>query len=131
MEGRAWREMLNENKKRLIGAGLIVGVIILCISAWFASAGRNDVSDIRDRADTVRNALRNAESSQSRTAESLDRASDLAESAERDNQETGQRIEQLEEGNRNLQDSERGDAEIITESQSILAAVRGRGKKEN
>lgn len=123
--------MLNENKKRLIGAGLIVGVIILCISAWFASAGRNDVSDIRDRADTVRNELRNAESSQSRTAESLDRASDLAESAERDNQETGQRIEQLEEGNRNLQGSERGDAEIITESQSILAAVRGRGKKEN
>ena len=131
MEGRAWREMLNENKKRLIGAGLIVGVIILCISAWFASAGRNDVSDIGDRADTVRNELRNAESSQSRTAESLDRASDLAESAERDNQETGQRIEQLEEGNRNLQSSERGDAEIIIESQSILKAVRGRGKKEN
>lgn len=131
MEGRAWREMLNENKKRLIGAGLIVGVIILCISAWFASAGRNDVSDIRDRADTVRNELRNAESSQSRTAESLDRASDLAESAERDNQEAGRGIEKIEEGNRNLQDSERGDAEIITESQSILAAVRGRGKKEN
>ena len=122
---------MNENQKRLIGAGLIVGVIILCISAWFASAGRNDVSDIGDRADTVRNELRNAESSQSRTAESLDRASDLAESAERDNQETGQRIEQLEEVNRNLQSSERGDAEIIIESQSILKAVRGRGKKEN
>lgn len=131
MEGRAWREMLNENKKRLIGAGLIVGVIILCISAWFASAGRNDVSDIRDRADTVRNELTNAESSQSRTAESLDRASDLAESAERDNQEAGRGIEKIEEGNRNLQDSERRDEEIITESQSILAAVRGRGKKEN
>ena len=131
MEGRAWREMLNENKKRLIGAGLIVGVIILCISAWFASAGRNDVSDIRDRADAIRNELTNAESSQSRTAESLDRASDLAESAERDNQEAGRGIEKIEEGNRNLQDSERGDAEIITESQSILAAVRGRGKKEN
>lgn len=131
MEGRAWREMLNENKKRLIGAGLIVGVIILCISAWFASAGRNDVSDIRDRADAIRNELTNAESSQSRTAESLDRASDLAESAESDNQEAGRGIEKIEEGNRNLQDSERGDAEIITESQSILAAVRGRGKKEN
>lgn len=131
MEGRAWREMLNENKKRLIGAGLIVGVIILCISAWFASAGRNDVSDIRDRADTVRNELRNAESSQSRTAESLDRASDLAESAERDNQEAGRGIEKIEEGNRNLQDSERGDAEIITESKSILEAIRGRGEAEN
>lgn len=123
--------MLNENKKRLIGAGLIVGVIILCISAWFASAGRNDVSDIRDRADTVRNELTNAESSQSRTAESLDRASDLAESAERDNQEAGRGIEKIEEGNRNLQDSERGDAEIIIESQSIIDRVRARGKKEN
>ena len=122
---------MNENQKRLIGAGLIVGVIILCISAWFASAGRNDVSDIGKRADTVRDELRNAESSQSRTAESLDRASDLAESAERDNQEAGRGIEKIEEGNRNLQDSERGDAEIIIESQSILKAVRGRGKKEN
>lgn len=131
MEGRAWREMLNENKKRLIGAGLIVGVIILCISAWFASAGRNDVSNIRDRADTVRNELTNAESSQSRTAESLDRASDLAESAERDNQEAGLGIEKIEEGNCNLQDSERRDEEIVGECQCILDQVRERGKKEN
>lgn len=109
---------------------LLAGVLIVA-SCWFYFAGRNDVSDIRDRADTVRNELRNAKSSQSRTAESLDRASDLAESAERDNQEAGRGIEKIEEGNRNLQDSERGDAEIITESQSILAAVRGRGKKEN
>ena len=104
---------------------------LLAIGVWFYGACRNDVSDIRDRADTVRDELRNAESSQSRTAESLDRASNLAESAERDNQEAGRGIEKIEEGNRNLQDSERGDAEIITESQSILAAVRGRGKKEN
>ena len=123
--------MLNENKKRLIGAGLIVGVIILCISAWFASAGRNDVFNFGNAVDPVRNELGNAESSQSRTAESLDRASDLAESAERDNQETGQRIEQLEEGNRNLQSSERGDKEILAECQCILDQVRERGKAQN
>lgn len=109
---------------------LFAGILILACG-WFYFAGRGDVSDIRDRADVTRNELTNAESSQSRTAESLDRASDLAESAERDNQEAGQGIEKIEEGNRNLQDSERGDAEIITESQSIIAAVRGRGKKEN
>lgn len=109
-----------------VGAGLLV-----VVSCWYIFASRNDVSDIQQRADAVRNELTNAESSQSRTAESLDRASDLAESAERDNQEAGREIEKIEEGNRNLQDSERGDAEIITESQSILAAVRGRGKKEN
>lgn len=109
---------------------LLAGVLLVSF-CWIYFAGRGDVSDIQQRADAVRNELTNAESSQSRTAESLDRASDLAESAERDNQEAGRGIEKIEEGNRNLQDSERGDAEIIRESQSILAAVRGRGKKEN
>ena len=117
-----------QNRGKLMA---IVAGVLLVAGGWFYFAGRGDVSNIGKRTNRVRNELRNAESSQSRTAESLDRASDLAESAERDNQETGQRIEQLEEGNRNLQSSERGDAEIITESQSILAAVRGRGKKEN
>lgn len=109
---------------------LLAGVLIVA-SGWFYFAGRNDVSDIQQRADAIRNELTNAESSQSRTAESLDRASDLAESAERDNQEAGRGIEKIEEGNRNLQDSERSDAEIIRESKSILDRVRARGKKEN
>lgn len=120
-----------EDKKQKLCAAALACVVLLAGLVWFLCAGRGDVSDIGDRADTVRNELRNAESSQSRTAESLERASDLAESAERDNQEAGRGIEKIEEGNRNLQDSERGDAEIITESQSILEAVRGRGKKEN
>ena len=102
---------------------LLAGVLLVACG-WFYFAGRNDVSDIQQRADAIRNELTNAESSQSRTAESLDRASDLAELAEG-------RTEKIEEGNCNLQGSERGDTEIITESQSILAAVRGRGKKEN
>lgn len=109
---------------------LLAGVLIVA-GGWFYFAGRNDVSDIQQRADAIRNELTNAESSQSRTAESLDRASDLAESAERDNQETGQRIEQLEEGNRNLQSSERGDKEILGECQRILDQVRERGKAQN
>lgn len=117
-----------DNKKK---AALLAAGVLLVAGGWFWYAGRGDVSDIRDRADAVRNELTNAESSQSRTAESLDRASDLAESAERDNQEAGRRIEKIAEGNRNLQDSERSDAAVIRESQSILAAVRGRGKKEN
>ena len=114
--------MQNREKLMAIAAG-----VLLVAGGWFCFAGRGDVSDIRERADAVRNELTNAESSQSRTAESLDRASDLAESAERDNQETGQRIEQLEEGNRNLQSSERGDKEILGECQSILDRVRERG----
>ena len=109
---------------------LLAGVL-LAASGWIYFAGRGDVSDIQQRADAIRNELTNAESSQSRTAESLDRASDLAESAERDNQEAGRGIKKIEEGNRNLQDSERSDAEIIRESKSILDRVRARGKKEN
>ena len=109
---------------------LLAGVLLVA-SGWIYFAGRGDVSDIQQRADAIRNELTNAESSQSRTAESLDRASDLAESAERDNQEAGRGIEKIEEGNRNLQDSERSDAEIIRESKSILDRVRARGKNEN
>ena len=120
-----------DDKKQKLYVAALACVVLLAGIVWFLCAGRSDVSDIRERADTVRNELTNAENSQSRTAESLDRASDLAESAERDNREAGRGIEKIEGGNRNLQDSERGDAEIITESQSTLEAVRGRGKKEN
>lgn len=118
--------MQNREKLMAIAAG-----VLIVAGGWFYFAGRGDVSDIGKRTDTVRGELTNAESSQSRTAESLDRASDLAESAERDNQEAVRGIEKIEEGNRNLQDSERGDAEIIIESQSIIDRVRVRGKKEN
>ena len=106
---------MNENQKRLIGAGLIVGVIILCISAWFASAGRNDVSDIRDRADTVRNELRRADEEQRDQAGSLDRAAE----AVRNSADRAGRIEE----------NERRDAEIIRECKSILERVRGRGEE--
>lgn len=98
---------------------LLAGVLIVA-GGWFYFAGRNDVSDIQQRADAIRNELTNAESSQSRTAESLDRASDLAESAEG-------RAEKIERGNRNLQSSERGDKEILGECQRILGRVRERG----
>lgn len=106
---------MNENQKRLICAGLIVGVIILCISAWFASAGRNDVSDIRDRADNVRDELRRADEEQRDQAGSLDRAAE----AVRNSADRAGRI----------QENERRDAEIIRECKSILERIRGRGEE--
>lgn len=102
---------------------LLAGVLIVA-GGWFYFAGRNDVSDIQQRADAIRNELTNAESSQSRTAESLDRASDLAESAEG-------RAEKIERGNQQLQSSERRDEEIVGECQCILDQVRERGKAQN
>ena len=57
-------------------------------------------------------------------AAALDRAAnaaDRSQSAIRDSEERADRVQEL----------ERSDAAVIRESQSILAAVRGRGKKEN
>lgn len=103
---------------------LLAGVLLVAASGWFYFAGRGDVSDIRDRADTVRNELESAGEEQRDQAAALDRAenaADRSQSAIRDSEERADRVEEL----------ERSDAEIISESQSILAAVRGRDKKEN
>lgn len=97
---------------------------LLAIGVWFYFAGRGDVSNIRDRADTVRSELESAGEEQRDQAAALDRAenaADRSQSAIRDSEERADRVQEL----------ERSDAEIIRESQSIIAAVRGRGKKEN
>lgn len=102
---------------------LLAGVLIVA-SGWFYFAGRNDVSDIGKRADETRSELESAREEQRDQAAALDRAenaADRSQSAIRDSAERADRVQSL----------ERSDAEIITESQSILAAVRGRGKKEN
>lgn len=110
-----------DNKKE---AALLAAGVLLVASGWFYFAGRGDVSDIGDRAETVRSELESAREEQRDQAAALDRAenaADRSQSAIRDSAERADRVQEL----------ERGDAEIITESQSILAAVRGRGKKEN
>ena len=102
---------------------LLAGVLALA-SCWYFFAGRNDVSDIRDRADTVRSELESAGEEQRDQAAALDRAenaADRSQSAIRDSAERADRVQEL----------ERSDAEIIIESQSIIDRVRARGKKEN
>lgn len=102
---------------------LLAGVLLVA-SGWFYFAGRGDVSDIGDRADETRSELESAREEQRDQAAALDRAenaADRSQSAIRDSEERADRVEEL----------ERSDAEIIRESQSILEAVRGRGKKEN
>lgn len=102
---------------------LLAGVL-LAASVWFCLAGRGDVSDIGKRADETRSELESAREEQRDQAAALDRAenaADRSQSAIRDSAERADRVQEL----------ERNDAEIIRESQSILEAVRGRGKKEN
>lgn len=99
-------------KMALLAAGAL-----LVAGGWFYFAGRGDVSDIGKRADETRSELESAREEQRDQAAALDRA----EGAIRDSAERADRVKEL----------ERSDAAVIRESQSILAAVRGRGKKEN
>ena len=98
-----------------VGAGLLV-----VVSCWYIFASRNDVSDIGKRADETRSELESAREEQREQAAALDRAenaADRSQSAIRDSEERTYRVQEL----------ERSDAEIITESQSILDRVRERG----
>lgn len=102
---------------------LLAGLCIVA-SCWYIFAGRGDVSDIGQRADTTRNELDSARKEQRNQTAALDRAADAADrgqQAVRDGQETADRI----------QDIERSDSEIIRDCKSILAAVRSRGKTES
>lgn len=111
--------MQNREKLMVIAAG-----VLFVAGSWFYFAGRNDVSDISRGADETRSELESAREEQRDQAAALDRAENAAvrsQSAIRDSEERADRVQEL----------ERSDAEIIRESQSILEAVRGRGKKEN
>ena len=88
-------------------------LFLALVGCWYWFAGRNDVHDIGERADTVRNELADAEKSQRDQAATIDRA----EEAARDSQQTASRIEEI----------ELSDAEVIRESESILDRVRKRG----
>lgn len=103
-----------QNRGKLMA---IVAGVLLVAGVWFYGACRNDVSDLRRGADDTRAGLESAGEEQRDQAAALDRAA----GAIRDSAERADRVQEL----------ERSDAEIITESQSIIAAVRGRGKKEN
>ncbi len=103
-----------QNYKKAIALCLL---LLALAGGWYFFAGRGDVSDIGKRADETRSELESAREEQRDQAAALDRA----EGAIRDSAERADRVQEL----------ERSDAAVIRESQSIIAAVRGRGKKEN
>lgn len=102
---------------------LLAGLLIV-VGCWYIFAGRNDVSDIQQRADAVREQLESAQQEQRDQTKALERAenaTDRSQQSIRDSQETAGRIEEI----------ERSDSEIIRECKSILETVRSRGKTEN
>lgn len=99
---------------------MLVFVASFLISVFFLCAGRTSVHDIRERVEPVRTELNNARTEQQKQSETLKKA-------ERATGTSSERIEDSKRFNQEITDTERENAEIIRECQSILRAVRERG----
>lgn len=115
--------MIDDKWKKIITACLAV-LLVIGAGLWFFCAGRNDVSGIRERADDTRAELTDAGRAQQSEAAAIDSAAEAvgrsSESIRASQQTTGE-----------IERTERTDAEIIRQSQSILERVRARGKTES
>ena len=109
-----------DEKERMDKAVCITVLAVILLAAafsWYYIAGRNDVHDIRERADETRSELESAREEQRDQAESLDRAAEAASNSQR---AVGE-----------IQKIERRDADLISGSEEILQRVRERGGTEN
>lgn len=109
-----------DEKERMDKAVCIAVLAVILLAAafsWYYIAGRNDVHDIRERADETRSELESAREEQRDQAESLDRAAEAASNSQR---AVGE-----------IQKIERRDADLISGSEEILQRVRERGGTEN
>lgn len=108
--------MDNEDKKIYLALALIA-VLLLSGTVWFLCAGRSDISDLRRGAQSVTEQLDRAQSGQRAEAEAIDRAAEAASDSQRAAGE--------------IQEIERRDTDLISESEEILQRVRERGGTEN
>lgn len=99
---------------------MLVFVASFLISVFFLCAGRTSVHDLRERTEPIRAELNNARKEQQEQSETLAKA-------ERATGTSRERIEDSKRFNQEITDTERENAEIIRECQSILRAVRARG----
>lgn len=113
-----------ENKKRAYFIGGLAVAVVVAIILWFICAGRSTVHDLRNGADAVRTELDNARTAQQRQEDTLRQASEAAE-------RSAGAVEDSERANQEISRIERTDAELISESKSILERVRARGGTEN
>lgn len=103
---------------------MLVFVASFLISVWFLCAGRTSVHNLRERVEPVRTELNNARKEQQEQSETL-------EKAERATGTSRERITDSKRFNQEIADTERENAEIIAECQSILRAVRERGRTQD
>lgn len=115
---------MNNEDKKIYAALAAIAFLLLSGLAWFFGAGRNDVSDIRERADDTRAELTDAGRAQQSEAGAIESAAEAVSRSSdsiRDSQQTAGEIER----------TERTDTEIIRQSQSILERVRERGQTQD
>lgn len=117
--------MINdENRQKVYIAAALIFILLLAGFVWFFCAGRSDVSDIRERADNTRAELTDARSAQQSEAGAIESAAEAVSRSSdsiRDSQQTAGEIQR----------TERTDAEIIRQSQSIIDRVRERGTAQD
>lgn len=110
---------------------MLVFVAAFLITVFFMCAGRSSIYDLRVGADKVRDELTNATNSQREEASVISETKQSINRSEAAVTNSEERIETSQRTNREITSVERSDAEIIAESQSILARVRERTATEN
>lgn len=107
---------MNDNQNKRLACMVIFLVLLFGALLWICrSRPSEDVPDQRDRTDTIRAELGNAQKSQQDLQRGIEKAADEVESAA---QRAGDLASQIE-----------NDGTIIEECECILRTVRQRGKK--
>lgn len=112
---------------------ILVGIFILAFicAVIFCCTSRNDVYDNGHGIDNVRDELEHAQAAQQEETRAIDETTRAIDRSQKAVTNSEERIETSQQTNREITDTERSDAEIIDECQSILARIRERGGKEN
>lgn len=108
---------MNEYKKEDIL--VIIFILAFICTVIFCCTSRNDVYDNGHEADKVRDELEHAQAAQQEETRTIDETEKSINRSEK-------AVTNSEQANREIADTERADAEIIAESQQILARVRER-----
>ena len=108
--------MQQNNTKKYVFLSL-AAIFLISAILWFKFAGGSAVHDLRNTAQSTRQELTDARTAQQREA------SDLTE-AERAVERSEQAVTDSKDSNRELQERERTDSEIIRESRNIIQSVR-------
>lgn len=107
---------------------ILVGIFILAFicAVIFCCTSRNNIYDNRCGADKVKDELTNAQAAQREEASVISETKQSINRSEAAVTNSQERIEASEQTNKEIANVERSDAEIIAESQSILARIRER-----